>query len=40
MRYLGRFLKNRTLTTLDRCGVPLGLSIILIVIIVVLIVLL
>ena len=38
MRYPGRFLKNRTLPTVDRCGVPVGLSILLLVVIVVLVV--
>ena len=39
MRYLGLFLKNRTPPTVDRRGVPVGLSILLIVVIVVLVVL-
>ena len=39
MRYPGRFLKNRTPLTVDRRGVPVGLSILLLVVIVVLVVL-
>ena len=39
MRYPGRFLKNRTPPTVDRRGVPVGLSILLLVVIVVLVVL-
>ena len=35
MRYPGRFLKNRTPPTVDRRGVPVGLSILLLVVIVV-----
>ena len=36
MRYPGRFLKNRTPSTVDRRGVPVGLSILLLVVLVVL----
>ena len=32
MRYLGRFIKNRTPPTVDRRGVPVGLSILLLVV--------
>ena len=32
MRYPGRFLKNRTPPTVDRRGVPVGLSILLLVV--------
>ena len=32
MRYPGRFLKNRTPLTVDRRGVPVGLSILLLVV--------
>ena len=32
MRYPGRFLKNRTPPTVDRRGVPVGLSILLLII--------
>ena len=39
MRYPGRFLKNRTPSTVDRHGVPVGLSILLLVVIVVRVVL-
>ena len=39
MRYPGRFLKNRTPPTVDRRGVPVGLSILLLVVIVVIVVL-
>ena len=35
MRYPGRFLKNRTPSTVDRRGVPVGLSILLLVVLVV-----
>ena len=35
MRYPGRFLKNRTPPTVDRRGVPVGLSILLLVVLVV-----
>ena len=38
MRYPGRFLKNRTPPTVDRRGVPVGLSILLLVVIVVIVV--
>ena len=38
MRYPGRFLKNRTPPTVDRRGVPVGLSILLLIVIVVLVV--
>ena len=38
MRYPGRCLKNRTPPTVDRRGVPVGLSILLLVVIVVLVV--
>ena len=34
MRYLGHCLKNRTLPTVDRRGVPIGLSILLLVLLV------
>ena len=39
MRYPGRLLKNRTPPTVDRRGVPVGLSILLLVVIVVIVVL-
>ena len=35
MRYPGRFLKNRTPLTVDRRGVPVGLSILLLVVLVI-----
>ena len=38
MRYPGRFLKNRTPPTVDRRGVPVGLSILLLAVVVVLVV--
>ena len=39
MRYPGRFLKKQTPPTVDRRGVPVGLSILLLIVIVVLVVL-
>ena len=39
MRYPGRLLKNRTPPTVDRRGVPVGLSILLLVVIVVTVIL-